>query len=87
MSVGGILGSLLEIWRIFSSGMSSVFSFLNTPFRVLLSVDIPVVSSVLDFILNNLGLGDYTLLGLMFGVGISFMIVVTVVKWLIDILP
>lgn len=87
MSVGGILGTLLDIWRVFSSGMSTVFTFLNTPFSDLLSVDIPIVGTVLDFILNTLGLGDYTLLGLMFGAGISFMIVITVVKWVIDILP
>lgn len=87
MTVGGILGTILDIWRIFSSGMSSVFTFLNTPFDELLSVDIPIVSNVLDFILNTLGFGEYTILGLMFGVGISFMIVITIVKWLIDILP
>lgn len=87
MTVGGILGTLLDIWRVFSSGMSGVFEFLNTPFKDLLNVDIPVIKEVLGFILNTLKLGDISLLGLMFGAGISLMIVITIVKWLIDILP
>ena len=50
MSVGGILGTLLDIWRVFSSGMRSVFGFLNTPFRDLFKLDVPIIKNVLDFI-------------------------------------
>lgn len=82
-----LIDTALELWTTIATGMSDVYDVLITPLKDLFSVDIPIISSVVDFIINNLNIGDNTVLDLMFGVGIPFVIIFGITKWLIDILP
>lgn len=82
-----LIDTALELWTTIATGMNDVYDILITPLKDLFSVDIPIISSVVDFIINNLNIGDNTVLDLMFGVGLPFVIIFCITKWLIDIMP
>lgn len=81
-----VLETILNLWDLLSDGLQSVYGILTTTLRELMNVDIPIVQTVVDFILNNLGeIADWTVLDVMFGIGIPFIIVFSITKWFLDI--
>lgn len=82
-----LLDTILNLWDMISDGMQEVYDIMTSSLRDLLTVDVPIIQSVIDFIVNNLGIGDWNVLDLMFGVGLPFIVIFAITKWLIDIIP
>lgn len=82
-----LLNTILDLWDIISEGMQGFYDILTSKLVDLLAVDVPIIQSVIDFIVNSLSIGDWTVLDLMFGVGLPFVVIFAITKWLIDIIP
>lgn len=83
----GILWQLVEIWNDFSATYSTIYDFFSMPLKDLLSFNIPVVDDILKFIVNVLGIGDWSLITIVFGSGLILFFAIVLVKFLLAIIP
>lgn len=75
--------------------ISSLFTALTTPIADLTSkwADLPglgtiqIIGDVFDYLIEKFDLGDTTLFGFIIGNTIILLVIFTIVKWVIDILP
>ncbi len=85
-----ILSELMQLCEEVIDMFGFAWDALNTklvdlPYFTGNPVEGSVFDMIRDFILNVLGLGDYTLLTFMLGAGIGMFIAVSVAKWVIGI--
>lgn len=71
------------VWDFYNKPL--VFSFQNSGFGEALEPTQALAQAVITLI--NMFLPDVTVFGLIFGSGITFVLVYSIVKWFIDLLP
>ena len=86
----GVLFQLVELWNIFAVSVSTLYDILSTPLKSLFDLipgfsDIPILGDALDFILDVIGLGGWSLLSVMFGGGLLAYVVLVVVKFVVGL--
>lgn len=81
-----ILDIIIELWDTFSSAFDGVYVILSTPLQSLVDVNVPVVEDILKWLVETMNIQDYTIITLMFGVGLPLLIGLTLVKWFADII-
>lgn len=81
------LQNLLDLWDTFSTGMQSVFGILSSTISeaITVNVDNEILQSVLDFIIDGLGIGQWTVIDFMLGVGLSLIVAISIIKWTINL--
>lgn len=86
LTVSKVIDALLDVWQLLIDFAEGVFDVLNTTFSELVA-DLNFFDFTTPFwewLLDTLGVGDYTLLDFTFG-AIAFFVGYTLLKWLTDV--
>lgn len=93
MDFGTFLTTVQELFRIMVNGLSTLVERFSRPVADDLTSLFPndsivgnIANSLLEYLADLIGT-DITYFGLMVGTGLSILIVVTIVKWVTNILP
>lgn len=82
-----IISSLSSLGWDVVEGFSNFFIYIkDTTISEFLTIgSFPWTEAIFDWLVNKFGWGDVTLLSLLLGSGLSILVVVTIVKWVIGI--
>lgn len=86
VSVQKVLDALLNVWEALASFADGIFDVLNTSLSDLVAdlTFFDFATPLWEWLLDTIGVGDYTLLDFTFG-AIAFFVGYTLLKWLTDV--